>query len=95
MDQKDAKLLGAVYSLLLEHGAMSIERMLYTLAENGIWTFERDIRWAFYQLDCSEGGELWTLPDRMLPLNERDNSRDETIVETISPDGGRMYHDGR
>lgn len=76
MDQKDAKLLGAVYSLLLEHGAVSVERaeILLSVGEvNGKLYCERDLLWAFYQLDCKEGGELWTLPDRMLPVNEKTN----------------------
>lgn len=70
MDQNDAKLLGAVYSLLLEHGAVSVERAKSLL---GPTYQDRDFHWAFYQLDCKEGGELWTLPDRMLPVNERNN----------------------
>jgi hypothetical protein len=73
MNQKDAKLLGAVYSLLLQTGAISVDRALRILGEP---YFERDIQWAFFQLDCKEGGGLWTLPDEKLPLNER---RDQEI----------------
>jgi len=86
MDAKDAKLIGRVYSLLLQYGAISTERALDLLNEFGrkhdLETFvARDLIWAFCQLDCKEGGGLWTLPDEKLTVNQRNEIRDAKEAE--------------
>lgn len=68
MNARDAKLIGAVYGALCLYGAASIERLVIELGRNrgNIWG-PRDIQWALTRLDCTEGGGLWALPDRMIP----------------------------
>ncbi len=62
MTKQDAKILGAVYACLLQHGAASQERIIKETKLG-----YRAVDWALWQLRGKEGGGLWTLPENMLP----------------------------
>lgn len=62
MTNRDAKNIGTIYGKLCEHGAASVERL-----EKETKLDRRTIVWALTRLDATEGGGLYSLPDRMIP----------------------------
>lgn len=65
-ETKDAKIVGKVFTELLVLGAASTERLTQRTKLD-----RASVQWACCQLGAhiSEGAQLWSLPDNMLPLN--------------------------